>query len=257
MSGKHQLRIGDVVAQTGLTERMIRHYERLGLVAPDRSAAGQRLYDADSLLALAKVSLLKNAGLPLDLIRQWLDSPMDARELVAAQLGYLRCELDRISGSIALLKDLDDALAQGGAMQADDLARIISASGDSGAAARARAFFEKHFTRDQHDDWQDMTARLRAEVDPDAYDNAWRTLSAEIRSALPLDPASGEAQAFLARWDALLEPFRRVASTQQQTMARTMWTNVGEWGEHARQPATQAVTDFISAAYAARRTDGQ
>ena len=37
MSEGQHLRIGDVVARTGLTERAIRHYEKLGLVAPARS----------------------------------------------------------------------------------------------------------------------------------------------------------------------------------------------------------------------------
>ena len=39
MTRNEALRIGDVVARTGLTERAIRHYESLGLVAPARSSS--------------------------------------------------------------------------------------------------------------------------------------------------------------------------------------------------------------------------
>jgi DNA-binding transcriptional MerR regulator len=38
MAGHGLLKIGDVVARTGLTERAIRHYERLKLVKPERPA---------------------------------------------------------------------------------------------------------------------------------------------------------------------------------------------------------------------------
>ena len=249
-------RIGDVVARTGLSERMIRHYESLGLVKPGRSSAGQRLYDADALLVLAKVRLLKQAGMPLDLIKKWLANPVDARGLIAAQLDYLRDEADRVAHAIVLLKDIDAELEGGDPAEIDHLARIIASSNDREAAQRARAFFEKHFTKRHHDAWRDMTARLRQEVDPEDYDNAWRTLIGEIKAALPLDSESEKAQAFLARWEALLEPFRRVASPEQQAMARKMWTNVGEWRDHARQPATGQVTHFIQEAYAARARGG-
>ncbi|MEL7485855.1 MAG: hypothetical protein AAGJ87_01425, partial [Pseudomonadota bacterium] len=47
---------------------------------------------------------------------------------------------------------------------------------------------------------------------------------------------------------ALLAPFKRVASEAQQKMAREMWSNVGEWGDHANQPATPDVIAFIAAA---------
>jgi len=252
MQDQRVFRIGDVVARTGLTERMIRHYESLGLVAPERSAAGQRLYDADALLALAKVSLLKQAGMPLDMIEKWLANPLDARGLITAQLDYLRGKADRIARSIVLLKDIDRELEEGTPADVDHLARIIASSNNPEAENRARAFFEKHFTKADHQSWQDMQARLRLEVDAESYDAAWRDLIGEIKLAMPLDPASDEAQHFLDRWDALLAPFRKVATPEQQAMARQMWANVDEWGDHGRQPATNAVTDFIQKAYAVR-----
>ncbi|MEL7452113.1 MAG: MerR family transcriptional regulator, partial [Pseudomonadota bacterium] len=227
-------------------------YEKLGLLAPERSAAGQRLYDSDALLTLAKIRLLKQAGIPLDLIKTWLDNPLDARGLIAAQLDYLRDEADRIAQSILLLKQIDSEIERAGAQTVDHLARIIASSDDGREAMRARHFFEKHFTPSQRNDWRDMMARLQQEVDPVAYDTAWRSLIDDIKAALPIDPTSETAQGLLGRWNALLEPFQRVASSEQQAMASTMWENVGEWGAHARQPATQDVINFIRAAMVAR-----
>ena len=248
-------RIGDVVARTGLTERMIRHYESVGLVRPMRSTAGQRLFDADALLALAKVRLLKQAGMPLDLIQKWLANPIDARGLIAAQLSYLRSEADRLAMAITLLNEIDAELANGDPAEIDHLARIIAASTDQQAEMRARRFFEQHFTGDDHNAWRDMQARLRLEVDPEQYDAAWRTLITDIKAALPLDPASPEAQTLVARWHRLMEPFKRVATPEQQAMARTMWSNVDVWRDHARQPATNDVMQFIQDAIKATRSE--
>lgn len=252
MSKEKYLRIGEVVKRTGLSERMIRHYERLGLVAPDRSSSGQRLYDADALLSLAKVRLLKKAGLPLETIGHWLSNPMDGRSLIAAHLDFLRNEMDRVSGAIALLKDIDVEITRGGQTDIDHLARIISVEDDASSEARAREFFERHFSKRQHDEWRDMTERMGRIVNVHEYDDAWRSLIADIETELPLDPSSKKAQSMLKRWEELLKPFRQVASEEQQEMARKMWTNVDQWGAHARQPATQDVTDFIAAAYAAK-----
>ena len=252
MSVEKHLRIGQVVMRTGLTERMIRHYEHLGFIKPDRSSSGQRLYDAEALLALAKIRLLKKAGLPLESIGQWLSNPMDGHSLVAAHLEFLRNEMDKLSGAIALLKDIDTEITDSGQADIDHLARIISAENDAINAAKARKFFERHFSKKQHTEWREMTERLGTIVDLHQYDDAWRTLIADIKKELPLDPSSKRAQSLLRRWEDLLVPFRQAASSEQQQMAKKMWSNVGEWGASTRQPATQEVTDFISTASAAR-----
>lgn len=252
MGHVRQMRIGEVVARTGLTERMIRHYETLGLVMPDRSASGQRLYDADALLALGTVQLLKQAGLPLSTIRQWLTNPLDARGLIAAQKDLLRAEAKRIEDALALLEGIDSELEEGSAPLPDQLARIIASAHAKRDEARARAFFERHFTADDAEAWRRMMSELAAIVDPQDYDMAWRRLIDDIRDALHLAPDSEAAQALLDRWQQLLEPFQRVASQRQKSLARTMFSGVAEWGGHFQHPATPDVIGFIEAAMAAR-----
>jgi len=42
------MKIGELVRKSGLSERMLRHYEKLGIITPDRSGGGTRRYcDAD------------------------------------------------------------------------------------------------------------------------------------------------------------------------------------------------------------------
>lgn len=48
------MKIGEIVEKSGLTERMLRHYESLGIIAPEKSAKGTRLY-SEADLAVARL----------------------------------------------------------------------------------------------------------------------------------------------------------------------------------------------------------
>ena len=52
----HELTVGEAAAQTGWSPRMLRYLERVGLVAPRRTAAGYRRY---SLLELNQLRALR------------------------------------------------------------------------------------------------------------------------------------------------------------------------------------------------------
>ena len=60
-------------AELAVTVKALRHYDRLGLVKPMRSAAGYRLYRASDLARLQQIVALKSVGLPLKDIRTLLD----------------------------------------------------------------------------------------------------------------------------------------------------------------------------------------
>ncbi len=48
------MKIGEIVEKSGLTERMLRHYESLGIIVPRKSDKGTRLY-SDADLAVARL----------------------------------------------------------------------------------------------------------------------------------------------------------------------------------------------------------
>jgi MerR family transcriptional regulator, thiopeptide resistance regulator len=85
------LSIGDVARRTGVTERTLRYYEELGLLAPERDAGGRRRYDAATLDRLYRVRLLRELGTPV------ADVDPDADDLLALTRRHLT--------------DLDDRLA--------------------------------------------------------------------------------------------------------------------------------------------------
>jgi DNA-binding transcriptional MerR regulator len=60
------LPIGQVAARAGVATSTIRYYERLGLLAPDGRASGQRRYRNETLRRLVFIGMLQDAGLALD-----------------------------------------------------------------------------------------------------------------------------------------------------------------------------------------------
>ncbi|TQM14866.1 MerR family transcriptional regulator [Pseudonocardia kunmingensis] len=68
--GEGRLTIGELVARTGVGHRLLRHYEEQGLLAPERTAGGHRLYDPSAVEAVRRIRMLLDAGLPTRVIRQ-------------------------------------------------------------------------------------------------------------------------------------------------------------------------------------------
>jgi DNA-binding transcriptional MerR regulator len=62
------MKIGDLVRQSGLTERMLRHYEQLGIIAPQRSERGTRYYSRLDLGVARLAHLFRELEIPLETI---------------------------------------------------------------------------------------------------------------------------------------------------------------------------------------------
>lgn len=98
--------IGEVSRQTGVSVRMLRHYDRIGLVSPSsRTSADYREYSRDDLHALMRVEALRCLGMSLAEVRVALSDPaLD----VAAVIARLREETrERIRAEQDLLEHLD------------------------------------------------------------------------------------------------------------------------------------------------------
>jgi DNA-binding transcriptional MerR regulator len=64
--------IGELAERTGTSERLLRYYERVGLLRPARQPNGYRTYDESAEEAVRRIRALLAAGLPTRVIRQVL-----------------------------------------------------------------------------------------------------------------------------------------------------------------------------------------
>lgn len=67
------LTIGQLARHVGVTIKAVRHYHRIGLLPePERDASGYRRYGADAVIALTRIKILSDAGVPLREIQDLL-----------------------------------------------------------------------------------------------------------------------------------------------------------------------------------------
>jgi DNA-binding transcriptional MerR regulator len=109
--GREPLLIGELAERTGISERLLRYYERAGLLRPERLPNGYREYaDSDTAAAL-RIRALLAAGLPTRVIRQVLPCTTDeaAVQPCPGVLNALRAqlsELDRRAAELAVAREV-------------------------------------------------------------------------------------------------------------------------------------------------------
>lgn len=92
------MKIGEVASASGVSQRMIRHYEKIGLIAPAaRRDSGYRDYDARDLHTLRFIGRARDLGFPIDeigrLLELWQDrdrSSGDVKKLALARAAELK-----------------------------------------------------------------------------------------------------------------------------------------------------------------------
>lgn len=137
--------IGEVSRRSGVSVRMLRHYDALGLVSPTgRTSGGYREYSPDDIRRLFHVESLRTLGLSLDDAKRALDEP----DFVPADLvsGLIRHTRRRIAAEEELLARLERVDAAAPA-QWDDVLRIVDllhAFESESAGRRQQAVLSQH-----------------------------------------------------------------------------------------------------------------
>lgn len=97
--------IGELSRLTGISTRMLRHYDTIGLVSPkSRSAGGYRDYTPEDVSRLFRVESLRTLGLPLQAIRQTLAEADEEPTALMDEL--IASTTERIAREQALLQRL-------------------------------------------------------------------------------------------------------------------------------------------------------
>ncbi|WP_328723957.1 MerR family transcriptional regulator [Streptomyces sp. NBC_00247] len=132
--------IGEVSKRSGVSARMLRHYESLGLVRPSgRTGSGYREYSAQDIRRIFHIESLRSLGLSLREIGRALDDPGFAPSALVDDL--VRRTAERIAAETELLTrlrriDAADPADWEGVLH---VVSLLQALGSQSADARQRA----------------------------------------------------------------------------------------------------------------------
>src|SRR5688500_284506 len=207
------LDIVEVARLTGLTSRALRFYEARGLVTPLRTASGRRHYGPAELEHLHHIMAMKRAGLTLAQIQTLTAGKrLDLRALVEAQIETLEEREREIAKSRALLQSILSRIDRSEPIDVATFCSLIRHGETTMSEEKWAEVQQRYMSTEQLEAFKQAQAKLPADFDNEAHNAKWKDLDRRIVAALPLDPASPQAQAFLDEWDALIEPFLAVAS---------------------------------------------
>ena len=194
-------RIGEFAKLAGVTVRALHHYDRIGLLKPERTGYGFRVYDRKGLERREQIAALKFLGIPLKEIKLLLKhGPLTLADSLNVQreaLGEKRRLIDR---AMVAIEAAEKVIQSGQTTDASILRRIIEAIDMQTQENSMR----KYYT-DQA--WLDKE-RIAHETPLETRQKnlkAMRQLFAEIEADIDLDPASEAAQALTKRWLQLAE----------------------------------------------------
>ena len=153
--------IQDVARLAGTTSRALRHYGELGLLEPSRIGAnGYRYYDAQALVRLQRILMLRELGLGLPAIGEVLERQSEEGQALRNHLGWLRQEQERLARQIRSVEHTISTLE-----------------------SKEQPMAEKMFDGFDHTQYKD---EVEARWGKDAYvtsDSWWRGMSAEEKAA--------------------------------------------------------------------------
>lgn len=112
--------VGELARAAGLSVRVLRHWDEIGLVSPARTASGHRRYGPAEITRLYRALALRRAGLRLERVAALLDEqdPHPAATLRAhladldADLSRARVLRDRLAGALDALVQVDPDTAE-------------------------------------------------------------------------------------------------------------------------------------------------
>ncbi|MFL9841498.1 MerR family transcriptional regulator [Sphingomonas sp. ST-64] len=248
------LDIAEVARRSGITARALRFYEARGLLRPLRTASGRRCYGPAELEQVHRIVLLKRAGLSLAQIqRLTAHAPVDLGRLVDVQLETLAEQAAEIEAARALLRTVKSRIDSGERIDVATFCSLIR-QGDMQMSQQQQwdKVADRFFTAEEKAQFEATMAQLPADFDHADYTRGWADLGARIKAALPLDPASVQAQAFVAEWREMLAPFNAVATPAMKAGVQRMYERMDTWQGQADPGFDAEVFAFIQSALRAK-----
>jgi DNA-binding transcriptional MerR regulator len=206
--GSRLITVGQLARRVGLTAKALRHYDRVGLLAPAfvEDGTGYRFYGPEQVAHARLVQLLRSVDVPLEHVRACLATPVDedaVRQVLIQHRRRLQARLDRVRGELHRTNHLIE----------------------DGVTA----------TMTDQDTEPKTTAGDERQLAVDLFNGVWRLLEKEDRSVDEDDRMLHMAHASRYHWGQVGEPVNRSRGEWQCSRVYAVLGRGEPAGYHARR----------------------
>jgi DNA-binding transcriptional MerR regulator len=248
----HAHRIHEFAQLADVTVRTLHHYDRLGLLKPQRTQAGYRLYTLNDLERLEQIVALKFLGLPLKRIKTLLDrGSLELPNALRMQRAALQEKRRLLDQAISAIEQAEKAIRRDRPVNAQVFGSLIAAFKKQDSPE----FMKKYFSEEAWTKWSRRQKHLSPQARQQAS-QAWVDLFREVEMVLADKPSSPRAQALAVRWLALVD----VSTAGDEGVKdgfTTAWTGRENWPARNRQRIKdfnlEKIASFIGKAIALRK----
>ena len=195
-----QWKVGELAKRTGLTVRTLQYYDDIRLLTPSyRTRSGHRLYLGRDIARLQQIVSLRELGFSLDEIRQSTTQPGFSLRNV------IQLHVERLKDQIEAQRRL--------CLRLEAIAQRLDSTGDISVAELIQTIevtrMLKYFTAEQQEELKARAEAIGTERIRQVEQNEWPELIAEVRSEMDkgTDPTSDRVQELARRWMGLVSEF--------------------------------------------------
>ncbi len=120
--------MGELARATGMTIRALHHYDDIGLLVPDRTESGHRVYSRADVERRYRILALRGVGMALDDIGAVLDDEgVSLIDTVRRHVAAVERDIGQRRRLLERLRDMLDALEHASAPTVDELIGAVEA----------------------------------------------------------------------------------------------------------------------------------
>ncbi len=196
-------RVQEFAKMVGVTVRTLHHYDRMGLLRPNRTVSGYRLYSMRDLERLEQIVALKYLGIPLKQVRRLFQrSGPGLHQALQMQRRVLEEKRRMLDSAIGAIHEAEKAASSGGGAGAQALKKIIEV-----IEMQDKTDWTKKYYSEEAQAKVEGRKKLWSPELQERVSREWNELFRDVEAALHEDPAGKKAQALAARWKKLVEGF--------------------------------------------------
>lgn len=181
----------------GVSVRTLHYYDEIGLLKPTSIASnGYRIYENEALIKLQQILFYRELDIPLDKIRQVLESPdFDLLSVLESHKLALKTRIARTERIIGTVEDTINYLKGKSTMNDKDLFKAFTEEEQEKYAIEAEKLYDPETVRASNKKWKSYSPEKKAGILAEG-----NKIYLELLSAMPKGAGSVEVQTCVENW---------------------------------------------------------